>query len=234
MQTDACVGEVLAALEKNGVAENTLLIFTSDNGCSPEANFEELETQGHFPSARFRGMKSDVWEGGLRVPFLVQWPAKLKSGTKSDALVCLTDFIATAADLIGAGLPESAAEDSFSFLPELLATGKGARTHVVQHSLHGQFAIREGDWKLLFCPGSGGWSQPGDVEARRQGLPAVQLYDLSSDPGETRNLHLQHPEVVQRLTELMGKIAAEGRSTPGGKRENDTVVDFRKPRPQAP
>lgn len=232
MQTDACVGEVLAALEKNGLAENTLVIFTSDNGCSPQADFEELAKLGHDPSADFRGTKADIWEGGHRVPFLVRWPAKVKPGTKSDALVCLTDLMATTAEITGAKLPENAAEDSVSFLPVLLQAGKSMRTRIIHHSIHGQFAIREGNWKLAFCPGSGGWSAPGDVEARKQGLPAVQLYDLSTDIGEKINKQAAHPDVVERLTDTMQAIVSAGRSNPGSPQKNDTVVDFRKPRPE--
>ena len=231
METDACVGEVLAALEKNGMAGNTLVVFTSDNGCSPEANFEELEKQGHFPSANLRGTKADIWEGGHRVPFIVRWPAKVKPGTTSATLVCLTDLMATAAEITGVKLPDTAAEDSFSFLPDLLGSGKGARTSIVHHSIYGQFAIREAGWKLAFCPGSGGWSKPRDAEAREQGLPAVQLYDLAADIGETNNQQAARPEVVERLTQLMKAIASDGRSTPGPPQKNDTVVDFRKPRP---
>lgn len=231
MQTDFCVGEVLAALEKNGLVENTLVIFTSDNGCSPEAKFEELVKLGHFPSADMRGMKSDIWEGGHRVPFLVRWPAKVKPGSQSDALVCLTDLMATAAEITGAELPATAAEDSFSFLPDLLGSGKGARASLIHHSINGQFAIREGNWKLAFCPGSGGWSVPADVEARNQGLPTVQLYDLAADAGEKENLQAARPEVVERLTHAMQAIASNGRSTPGANQKNDTAVDFRKSRP---
>ena len=230
METDSCVGEVLAALEKSGVADNTLVIFTSDNGCSPAAEIEQLEKQGHYPNAGFRGTKADIWEGGHRIPFFVRWPAKVKPGTKSDALVCLTDFMATAAEITGAKLPETAAEDSFSSLAALLG-GKGTRTSIINHSINGQFAVREANWKLAFCPGSGGWSKPGDVDARKQGLPALQLYDLTADIGETNNQQAAHPEIVARLTDLMQTIATNGRSTPGTPQQNDTAVDFRKPRP---
>lgn len=232
MQTDACVGEVLAALEKHGLAENTLVIFTADNGCSPAAGIEALEAQGHFPSHERRGAKADIWEGGHRVPFLVRWPAKVKAGSRSDTTICLTDLMATAAEITGATLPETAAEDSFSFLPDLLGTGKSARPSTVHHSIHGQFAIREGSWKLALCPGSGGWAKPGDLAARQQGLPAVQLYNLATDPGETKNLEAAHPEIVQRLTAQLESIVANGRSTPGTAQKNDVAVDFRIARPR--
>ncbi len=231
MQTDACVGEVLAALEKNGLAENTLVIFTSDNGCSPAADIEGLEKQGHFPSGAFRGAKADIWEGGHRIPFLVRWPGKVKAGTTCATTTCLSDFMATAAAITGAELPPDAAGDSFSVLPDLLGTGKSARPTTVHHSINGQFAIRDGAWKLEFCPGSGGWAAPGDIEARKQGLPALQLYDVAKDIGETRNVQAGNPEVITRLTAELEKLVAVGRSTPGPELKNDRAVDFRVARP---
>ena len=231
MQTDACVGEVLAALEKNGVAKNTLVVMTSDNGCSPAAGFKGLEKQGHFPSGDFRGTKADIWEGGHRVPFIVRWPAKVKAGSKSASAICLSDFMATAAEITGAKLTDAAAVDSFSFLPELLGTGTSTRASVVHHSINGQFAIRKGRWKLAFCSGSGGWSKPGDVQAAKSGLPAVQLFDLTTDIAEKTNLQAENPEIVRELTAEMAAIVANGRSTPGAVQKNDTEVNFRKARP---
>jgi arylsulfatase A len=232
MQTDACVGEVLAALDKNGLAENTLVIFTSDNGCSPAADIAGLEKLGHFPSQNFRGAKADIWEGGHRVPFVARWPGKIKPGIRRDTMICLTDFLATAADITGAKLPDTAAEDSFTFLPDLLGVGKTARTSVVNHSINGQFAMREPAWKLEFCPGSGGWGKPGDIEARKEGLPALQLYDMTSDAAEKNNVESAHPETVQRMTKLLETIVNNGRSTPGPAQKNDLPVDFRIQRPK--
>jgi arylsulfatase A len=233
MQTDACVGELLSALDQQGLTENTLVIFTSDNGCSPEAGLEELASKGHDPGAGRRGMKSDIWEAGHRVPFLVRWPAKVKAGTRSPALVCLTDFMATAAAITGTALPDKAGEDSFSFLPALEGRPDQGRSSIVHHSIHGQFAIREGRWKLAFCPGSGGWSHPTDREAREGGKPARQLYDLEADPAETTNLEAAQPETVTRLTAVMEDIIARGRSTPGANQSNDKPVDYRIVRPKA-
>lgn len=232
MQTDDCVGQVLAALDKNGLADNTLVIFTSDNGCSPAADIPGLEKLGHFPSQNFRGAKADIWEGGHRVPFFARWPGKITAGVRRDTMICLTDFVATAADLTGAKLPDNAAEDSFTFLPDLLGTGHTARTSVVNHSINGQFAIRQPAWKLEFCPGSGGWGKPGDLEARKNGLPALQLYDMTSDAAEKSNVESAHPETVQRLTALLETIVNNGRSTPGAQQKNDLPVDFRIQRPK--
>ena len=231
METDWAVGEVLAALDQAGVATNTLVIFTSDNGCSPAAKVSELERQGHFPSAQFRGYKADIWDGGHRIPFIARWPGHVKAGTCNDAVICLTDFMATAAELLGAELPANAAEDSFSFLPELLGTGRTTRDAIVHHSIQGKFAIRAGSWKLELCPGSGGWGSPKDGEARKQKLPDAQLYDLSSDVGEIRNLQSVHPEMLRQLTARLERIVAEGRSTPGPSQRNAVTVDIRKTNP---
>jgi len=234
MQTDAIVGDVLAALDQHGLAENTLVFFTSDNGCSPAAKTKELEKSGHFASAGFRGYKADIWDGGHRVPFFVRWPGKIAAGSKSAQTICHTDFLATCAAILDAKLPENAAEDSVSLLPALLGKDNAPlHEHVVHHSISGRFAIRQGNWKLAFCPGSGGWGKPGDADAAKQGLPAVQLHDLSTDPAETTNLHEKHPEVVQRLTKLLNDIIANGRSTPGAPQKNDVPVIVAKPNGKA-
>ena len=235
METDWAVGEVLAALDKAGVVENTLVIFTSDNGCSPAANVDKLEAQGHFASAQFRGYKADIWDGGHRVPFFVRWPIKVKPGSQSAELICHTDLMATCAEILAAKLPDNAGEDSLSILPALLGKGTSTdREAVVHHSIAGRFAIRQGQWKLEFCPGSGGWGKPGDTEAKQQGLPDLQLYDLSADKGETENVSSQQPEIVERLTQLLLKTIANGRSTPGSKQTNDAFILVDKPNTKAP
>lgn len=231
METDWAAGEVLAALEQAGVADNTLVIATSDNGCSPAAGTDKLEAQGHFASAQYRGYKADIWEGGHRVPFLVRWPARVKRGSRSDALVCLTDLMATAAEIAAVKLPTNAAEDSFSFLPALLAQGRTSRTTLVHHSINGRFSLREGSWKLELCPGSGGWGRPTDPEATKQGLPRVQLYDLSRDSSEQDNQQARQPDRVKRMRAQLEKIVADGRSTPGPRQANDAEVDIFKAPP---
>jgi len=219
MQTDAVVGDVLEALEKFDLTDNTLVIFSSDNGCSPAAGTDQLEQSGHFASQRYHGYKADIWDGGHRVPLLVRWPGKIKPGSHSDQLVCLTDFLATCAEILSHPLPETAGEDSVSFLPALLCRDSGPlRKSIIHHSIQGKFAIREEQWKLCLCSGSGGWS--------KGTTSTPQLYDMTTDPEETNNRADQHPEVVDRLTSELKRIIDHGRSTPGGKQKNDVVVEF--------
>ena len=229
METDWAVGEVLAALDLTGLAGDTLVIFTSDNGCSPAAGVNQLEKQGHFASGQFRGYKADIWEGGHRVPLLVRWPGKVKPATQSPQLTCLTDLMATCAEILGVKLPATAGPDSVSMLPALLGAGQGpSREAVVHHSINGVFSIRQGRWKLELCAGSGGWSQPKDGDARQQGLSDVQLYNLGTDIGETKNVQAEFPDVVARLAGLLEKHVAEGRSTPGPRQVNDTAIKLTK------
>lgn len=227
LQTDWSVGEVLKALDEQGLAATTLVIFTSDNGCSPQADFPELAAKGHSPSHVFRGYKADIYEGGHRIPFLVRWPGKVAANTTSAQTICLTDFMRTAAEIVDVTLPENSAEDSVSILPALLGRDRSPlREATVHHSINGSFSIRQGKWKLEFCPGSGGWSSPRPGQQDTTQLPLIQLYDLESDPMEQRNLQGEHPEVVARLTALMTKLAADGRSTPGKAQSNHGTVDI--------
>jgi arylsulfatase A-like enzyme len=226
-QTDAAVGKVLEALDKQGLADNTFVVFTSDNGCSPSADFPTLLAKGHNPSHVFRGHKADIYEGGHRVPFLVRWPAKVKGGQISSQLVCLTDFMATAAEATQTTLPENVAEDSFSIMPALLGQkDKAVRQSAVHHSIVGNFAIREGKWKLALCPGSGGWSSPRPGQKLPEGSPAVQLFDLETDIKEQTNVQDKHPEIVASLTMKLEKMVTDGRSTPGGTQANAVPIDI--------
>lgn len=232
MQVDWSVGEVLKALDETGLAENTLIIFTTDNGCSPAAKIPELQEAGHEPSFIYRGHKADIFEGGHRVPFLARWPARVKAGTRTDQLVGQFDLLATAAEIVGADVPEDQGEDSVSFLPVLAGTAtKPIRTSIVSQSINGSFAVRDGNWKLALCPGSGGWSDPRPGRADLSGLPPVQLYDLSTDPGETKNLADAEPERVTRMKAALQDMIDRGRSTPGPELENDVPVEMFKPLP---
>jgi len=227
MQVDSTVGQVVEAIERGGIAENTLVIVTSDNGCAPAANFPELAAKGHYPSYHFRGHKADIFDGGHRIPFLARWPAMIKAGSRSNQLICLNDLMATCADIIGAKLPDSSAEDSVSMLKALLGKAQHPlREAVVHHSANGSFAIRQGKWKLEYCPDSGGWSFPRPGVDDVSNLPAIQLYDLTGDVGEKKNVQGQHAEVVAHLTKLLKTYVAEGRSTPGAPQSNTGDVDI--------
>lgn len=220
MQTDATVGAITDALEKNGFADNTLLIFTSDNGCSKAAGIRQLREQGHYVSAQYRGSKADLWEGGHRVPFLVRWPSKVESGSTSDQLITLVDVFATVSDITGEKAP-AMAEDSVSFLPALSGQAiQSTRKGVIHHSISGHFAYRQGKWKLLLAKASGGWTSPKENQAGAD-APQAQLYDMENDPGEQNNLYLTHPEVAQRLLANLTVDVQNGRSTDGPAAKND-------------
>jgi arylsulfatase A-like enzyme len=212
-EVDWTVGEVLKSLAKNKMAENTLVIFTSDNGADKGGVKANLEKLGHQVSAIYRGCKADIFEGGHRIPFIARWPGKVKAGSSSDEVICLNDLLATCAALTGTKIPANSGEDSYNILPVLLGnkTQRPIREATVHHSLFGAFAIRQGQWKLILSPDSGGWSAPKPGTAK--GLPPVQLYDLKNDIAEKTNLQDKHPEIVKQLTELLEKYKSEGRST---------------------
>ncbi len=216
-ETDAAVGEVLQALEATGAAANTIVLFTSDNGPAPIANLiADLRAKGHDSAGGWRGAKQDLYEGGNRVPFIVRWPGVVPPGSTSAATVGLIDVVATVAEVVGERLPGDAAEDSISFLSVLRDPSapfeRGAA--LVMQSGDGSLALRDGRWKLCLAPGSGGLSAPRPGSAEERGLPAVQLYDLDADPREASNLQGKHPDVVRRLTALLERYRAEGRSRP--------------------
>ena len=227
MQVDWVIGQVLEAIESQGLANNTLFIVTSDNGATPGADFKLLGSKGHDPSAQFRGHKADIFEGGHRVAFVARWPTVIQPGTTSAHTICHTDLIATVADITGVALPNNAGEDSYSMLPLMKQTAKGpTREATVHHSVNGSFAIRQGRWKLCYCPGSGGWSQPRPAKARQEKLPTRQLFDLVNDIAETKNIAEQQPQVVTHLTSILERYIQRGRSTPGATQSNDRTVRF--------
>ena len=158
MQVDHHMGELLETLEQNGLDDNTIVFFTSDNGCSPQANFEVLAKHGHDPSAGYRGHKADVYEGGHRVPLIVRWPNGIPAGQRTSAISCLTDFYATMRELSGQAVEDVGGEDSFSLVPAFAGETTTGRTTLVSHSIGGSFSIRANGWKLCLSAGSGGWS----------------------------------------------------------------------------
>ncbi len=222
IMVDEVVGQIMSKLDEHEILDNTLLIFTSDNGCSPMADFEELASFDHNPSHIYRGHKADIYEGGHRVPFIAHWPDKIAGGKVVDETICLTDLLATCASIVGDTLEGNEGEDSYDMTPLFLNDQKEFpfREATVHHSVNGSFAIREKNWKMIFCPGSGGWSEPRPEEAKSQNLPPLQLYDLDQDVGEVDNLASDSTIVVEELTSLMEKYISAGRSTPGPAQQN--------------
>ena len=234
-QVDADMGRLLDQLEKLQLSDQTIFIFTSDNGCSPAANIAQLEAAGHRPSSIYRGHKADLYEGGHRIPFLVRWPGRIKPGSVSDQLIGQLDCFATLAELLGKPLPANAGEDSVSFLSTLLGTDAGSgRTSLITQSINGSFAIRDGQWKLALCPGSGGWSYPRPGQDDVSGLPPFQLFDLQTDPSEQTNLFESQPQRVAAMKASLEEAIARGRTTPGPNQANDAPIVLMKPLPKTP
>jgi arylsulfatase A-like enzyme len=213
-QVDATVGAVLDALDETRLADNTLVILTSDNGAHWLPS--DIQQWGHRANGDWRGQKADIWEAGHRVPFIVRWPGVVAAGSHSDRLVCLSDVLATAAEIVGHNLPQDAGEDSLSLLDALSnQKPKGpVRETIVHQSSDGTLAIRQGPWKLAMKLGSHGFSEPKNVEPEPAG-PRGQLYHLGDDPGETRNRWLDEPAIVERLSRLLADYQRQGRSRPG-------------------
>lgn len=214
-QTDAAVGGVLQALLATGADQNTIVIFTSDNGPAPIAGIvEDLRGKGHDSTAGWRGAKQDLYEGGNRVPFIVRWPGVVAPLSSSRAVIGLVDVLATIAEAVDAPLASDAGEDSVSFLAALRRPdGPFERqAALVMQSGNGSLAIRDGRWKLCLAPGSGGLSAPRPGSPEERELPPVQLFDLDADPRETTNLQAKHPDVVSRLTARLESYRTSGRS----------------------
>ena len=202
-EVDDHVGQILKTLRENGMEDNTIVFFTSDNGAYWRPQF--IEKYNHRSNYTFRGMKSDAWEGGHHIPFMVKWPGKIEGGSFSDQTTSLTDFFATVRDLLGA--PASAnPQDSYSLLPILLGNQDSIdRPPVIHHSGSGKFAIRDGEWKMIEGLGSGGFSDPKNPTPT-PGDPEGQLYNLKTDPQEQQNLYLSEPEKVEELKSKLKEI----------------------------
>lgn len=224
LMVDDMVGKIMKALKDAGVDNNTILVFSSDNGCSPQAKFDELQKKGHYPSYIYRGHKADLFDGGHRIPCVVRWPAKVKHHLVKQT-ICLTDFFATFASIANYQLQNSEGEDSYNILPLLLfkKEDKIIREATIHHSINGEFTIRKDDWKLLMSPSSGGWSypRPGKDKEIINTLPSIQLYNMKIDPAEKDNVYTKHPEITNKLKNLLIKYIKDGRSTPGMKQIND-------------
>ncbi|MGG5460135.1 sulfatase family protein [Clostridium sp. B9] len=225
MMCDSEVGRINKCLKDNGLYDNTIVIFTSDNGFAPMAGFQELIDLGHNPSYKFRGHKADIYEGGHRVPLIITWPDKINGGRRIKETVSLVDFMATMAELFEVKLPSNMGEDSVSNLEAWLNEEykKPIREATVSQSDDGSLSIRKGDFKLEMCPGSGGWSYPAPNKDDTSNMPSVQLYNLKHDIGEKNNICEEKPEIVRELKILLAKYIRDGRSTYGEKQKNDGV-----------
>lgn len=221
MQTDNTLGEISDALDRNHLTDNTLVIFTSDNGCSKAAGIKQLAQQGHFVSGDLRGSKADIWDGGHRVPFIVRWPGKVQPGSHSSQLICHVDLLATVAQIVGKAMPAGSGEDSVSFLPALSGDPiVSSRAGVIHHSVSGHFAYRQGPWKLALAKASGGWTSPTEKQAASD-APKAQLYHMTDDLGETSNQYLTQPEIAASLLKQLKEDIRRGRSTDGPAAKND-------------
>ncbi|MGL4737121.1 MAG: sulfatase family protein [Cellulosilyticaceae bacterium] len=221
LMCDDMIGKVLDKLDACGLANDTIVIYTSDNGCSPSADYTELAVHGHNPSYIFRGTKADIFEGGHRVPLLIKWPEVIPAGHVCHTPVCLADFMATMAEIMGVKLPDDMGEDSVSELDLWGGGHQYEREAVVHQSIDGSLSIRKGKFKLEMCKGSGGWSAPMPGSVGENKLPDLQLYDLESDIGEQHNIYDHYPDVVEELKLLLAKYVRDGRSTPGEKQPNN-------------
>ena len=236
-QTDWSIGQVLDALDRAGVADNTLVIFTSDNGAEitgevkPGA-YDRVQEFGHRSSGELRGAKRDAWEGGHRVPFIARWPGKIQDGTVNNETICHVDFMATVAAILEHKLPDNAAEDSVSILPALLGEPRKAplREATVHHSARGKFAIRQGDWVLIDASSgddNGANGEPAWLKSERGYTAHEQpreLFNVREDVSQRHNLYADQPEIASRLSRLLKKYIDDGRSTPGAPQANDVEV----------
>ena len=222
-QVDWTIGQVTGAIAKAGVRDNTLIVYTSDNGSfmyqfgpnakdhTDEVTRHGYRAESHRANGPLRGTKADVWEAGHRVPFIARWPTRIQAGTTSNETICLTDLYATAAAICGSTLANDEAEDSFSLLPVFDGEpDQFERAPVINHSANGTFAIREGNWKLVLGNGSGGRQQPRGKPFERP----YHLFNLEADLAETTNLIDEHPDIARRLEEACLQIRDTGRSRP--------------------
>ncbi len=219
-ELDWSVGQLLDALDRLKVADDTLVIFTSDNGgvIANTAEHAAAQKAGLKVNGALRGSKHDIWEGGFRVPFMTRWPGKVPAGTVSDQTICAADVLATLAGVLGVTLKPGQAEDSFDAREALFATapGKPVRDHVILQSADATYAIRAGDWKLVEwenpppVPRRNKNAEKKEANAKKKAPGHDELFDLAKDPGETTDVNAAHPEVVARLSKLLADARQRG------------------------
>lgn len=216
LEFDWTISQIEQTLKNLNIWEDTLLIVTSDNG--PHPHPEEMTKHNHWPAGIHRGQKADIWDGGHRIPFIATWPKLIEANQVSEELICLTDLLATVADITGQDLPTDTAEDTLSILP-VLKGDPSLRHATVHHSITGMFSLRKGKWKLIVGQGSGGFRSD-QLDRSKIGIPSQgeykpgeapgQLYNMKDDPGEENNLYLQYPQIVSELTEQLIEIINSG------------------------
>ncbi len=218
METDWSAGQVIKAVDAAGIADNTIIIFTADNGHSHYTGWNELVNAGHAPSGEYRGHKGDIWEGGHRVPLVVRWPQHVTAASTSNHMVSLTDLFATCAEIIQQDLPARGAEDSVSFLSAALGSASPARRPaMINHSNHGEFALRDGQWKLVL-------RNRGPLEKSRGQNRIAELYNLQEDPAETTNLSITEPDRLAAMQTQLQKLVSRGATRDISIAANDSDV----------
>ncbi|VGO18542.1 sulfatase family protein [Pontiella sulfatireligans] len=223
METDWAVGEVLKTLDALNLADNTLVLFTSDNGTSGSAGIGQMQKLGHYSSGIYRGAKSSIFEGGHRMPFIVRWPGEVETSSVSDQLISTTDMLATLTELFNKTLPDNEGEDSVSFLPALKGQPiPGATERLIIHNDNrGYFAARKGKWKLVINNKGFDAGKQKKSSNPIANIADMMLFDMDNDPSETVNLLAQYPEVVESMKKELGSIITAGRSTPGEDQPTD-------------
>ncbi|MFI3267511.1 MAG: arylsulfatase [Rikenellaceae bacterium] len=233
MYVDDIVGRIVEQVKKTGEEDNTIIIFTTDNGCSPAAKIDVLKEHGHYPNSVFRGTKADTYDGGHRIPYIVKWPKEVAAGSECDKPISLASFMATCAEINKIKLPKDYAEDSFSVYDELRGKKSKADSRgeaiVVHHSIFGYFSVRKGDWKLIVCPFSGGWSGPGKNTVTDE-TPRMQLFNMKDNISEVsdQNLLDEKPEIAQELYAELVWAVENGRTREGAPKDNDVEVVIEK------
>ena len=227
-EVDWCVGQILDALDRKGIADNTLLVFASDNGPENTA-YDRIVEHGHYSMAHLRGLKRDTWEGGHRVPFVARWPGTIPSGSECDQLTILGDLMATCADLVGAPLPSDAGEDSVSILPLLRGDDRRpVRSFAIHHSASGAFAIRKGEWVFIDAPSGDDNREPQWFKEERGYTPHPypgELFNVKEDIAERRNLYGEYPHVVDELSTLLARAKRDGGAAAVSKEEDAYLTE---------